>query len=219
MPLTEETPKPMLPVGGKPMLEHIVENLSSSGIRNVAITTHYRAEKIVDHFQDGGRFGVDVSYVHESQPLGTAGALGLMDKPHAPLLVMNGDILTNLNFRALLEFHRTHHAEMTVCVRQYEVSVPYGVVEGTDELVERIVEKPTLRFFVNAGVYVLEPQVHAMIPPGVKFDMPQLVEMLTSEGRRVANFPILEYWLDIGQHGDYAEAQVVAKSGRLDEGH
>ena len=142
-PLTEDIPKPMLPVGERPLLEHIVGQLRESGIRRVNVTTHYKPEKIKDHFGDGQEFGVEMSYVSEGRPLGTAGALGLMDRPQEPVLVMNGDILTQVDFRSMLAYHQEHAADMTVAVRQYDLEVPYGVVESNGVYVQRLQEKPT----------------------------------------------------------------------------
>jgi dTDP-glucose pyrophosphorylase len=206
-PLTETLPKPMLPVGGRPMLERLIEQLRGAGIHRVNITTHYRREVIENHFGDGREFGVDVNYVKEDEPLGTVGALSLMQAPSEPLLVVNGDILTRLNFRDLLNFHREQQADLTVAVRQYDVHVPFGVIETEGSLVTKVVEKPVLNLFVNAGIYLLEPHVHAYIPHGQRFDMTDLIQRLITEGRRVVSFPVLEYWLDIGQLVDYEKAQ------------
>lgn len=206
-PLTQDLPKPMLPVGGRPMLEHVIEQLRGAGINRVNITTHYKREVIENHFGDGRGFGVEVTYVKETQPLGTAGALGLMSLPKEPLLVVNGDILTRVDFRAMLRFHREHQADLTVAVRQYDVSVPFGVIETDGERVTKVVEKPVLNFFVNAGIYLLEPCVHQFIPNGQRYDMTELIQHLVAQGRRVVSFPVLEYWLDIGQHADYMAAQ------------
>ena len=206
-PLTQDVPKPMLPVGGKPMLEHVIAQLRGAGIHRVNITTHYKREVIENHFGDGRGFGVEVSYVKESQPLGTAGAIGLMESPKEPLLVVNGDILTRVDFRAMLRFHREHKADLTVAVRQYDVNVPFGVIQTNGERVTGVEEKPVLNFFVNAGIYLLEPQVHPFIPNGQRYDMTELIQRLVSQGRRVVSFPVLEYWLDIGQPEDYVAAQ------------
>jgi dTDP-glucose pyrophosphorylase/CBS domain-containing protein len=214
-PLTDHTPKPMLPVGGKPVMEHIIGQLSQAGIRQVNVTTHYLPEAIQEHFGDGGDFGVSIQYVNEDRPLGTAGALGLMDKPTQPLLVINGDILTQLDVRAMLAFHREHAADMTVGVRHYEFQVPYGVVESDGVDVKALTEKPEFGFFVNAGVYLIEPAVHARIPPGEFFNMTDLIQRLLTAGRPVVSFPIREYWLDIGQHEDYQRAERDFMEGKL----
>lgn len=214
-PLTEGTPKPMLPIGGRPLLERTVEQLRLAGIRRVNVTTHYHPEKIREHFGDGRAFGVEMDYVTEDRPLGTAGALGLLEETAEPLLVINGDILTRVDFRTLLDYHRKHGADLTVGVRQYDLQVPYGVMECEGPYVRQVREKPTLRFLVNAGIYLLEPSVRHLIPSGERFDMTDLIQRLLENGRPVVSFPIVEYWLDIGQYEDYERAQQDVDSGRL----
>jgi dTDP-glucose pyrophosphorylase/CBS domain-containing protein len=214
-PLTADLPKPMLPVNGRPLLERIVEQLRQVGIRHVNVTTHFKAERIIEHFGDGHAFGVEMQYVNEDAPLGTGGALGLMPAPQEPLLVINGDILTQVDFRAMLAFHQDQHAEMSVAVRRYEVQVPYGVVECDGSRIHRLQEKPQIGFFVNAGIYLLEPSVYQLIPNGQRFNMTDLIQWLLDAGRTVISFPIREYWIDIGQHGDYAQARDDAESGRV----
>ncbi len=209
--LTETLPKPMLPVGGRPLLERIIDQLRVAGIDRVHVTTHYRPEEIVDHFGDGGDFGVQIEYMNEDQPLGTAGALGLLEPVDGqPILVLNGDIVTDADFRALLNFHAEHAAEMTVGVWPYEVHVPYGLVESDGEIVTGISEKPVIRSFVNAGLYLVNPDVCRSIPRGERLDMPELIERLLAEGRRVISFPLREYWLDIGEREAYERALLDA---------
>jgi len=210
-PLTVDTPKPMLPVGGRPLLEHTIESLRVAGIDKVHLATFFRADKVVDHFKDGSDFGVAVEYLKEERPMGTAGALGLLEPPTKPMLVMNGDILTGVDFRKMFAFHRQHRAALTVGVRKYEMSVPYGVVECDGADVRRIVEKPTYTSFVNAGIYLLEPRAFEFVPrslgEGELFNMTDLIGILIARGDTVASFPIHEYWLDIGKPEDYAQAQ------------
>lgn len=214
-PLTEDLPKPMLPVGDRPLMELIIEQLRQTGIRRVSITTHYLTDKIEEHFGDGHDFGVEINYVTEERPLGTAGALSLMDVPEEPLLVINGDILTRVDFRAMLNYHRKYNADLTVGVRQYELDVPYGVVECEGPRVQHLREKPRHSFLVNAGIYLLEPAVHRYIPNGERFDMTDLIQRLLEEKRTVVGFPIVEYWLDIGQRADYEQALEDARNGRI----
>lgn len=213
MPLTEKCPKPMLPVNGRPILEHLVHKLSDAGIKHVSISTHYLAESIVEHFHDGRNFGVHIEYVDEDRPMGTAGALSRASVGDVPLLVVNGDILTSIDFRAMLEFHREHAADMTVAVQQYEVRIPYGVIttDGIDAV--RIVEKPSVRHFVNAGIYLIQPGVCHMVPRDRAYDMPDLISSLISARKRVICFPIREYWLDVGQMEEYERASNDAVSG------
>jgi NDP-sugar pyrophosphorylase family protein len=207
LPLTEEVPKPMLPVGDKPILELIVNQLQNSGIRKVQMTTHYKPEVIKQHFGAGEKFGLEIQYVNEDQPLGTAGALGSLEKSDEPMLVLNGDILTQVDFRAMLAFHRENQAELTVAVRKYDFQVPYGVIQCDGAHVMGVDEKPTYNFFVNAGIYLLEPSAHRSIPLAQRFDMTDLIEKLTAEERRVVAFPVVEYWMDIGRQNDYVQAQ------------
>lgn len=214
-PLTENMPKPMLPVSGRPVMEHIIEQLSGTGIRQVNVTTHYQAEKIKEHFKDGAAFGVEINYVREDIPLGTGGALGLLQRSDEPLLVINGDILTHVDFRALHAFHQDNHADMTVGVRRYEVKVPYGVIDCDGINVSGLREKPDLAFFVNAGIYLLEPEVLDDIPANQHMNMTDLVLKLIASGKSVVCYPICEYWLDVGQHDDYKQAQDDALSGKL----
>jgi dTDP-glucose pyrophosphorylase len=214
-PLTEDLPKPMLPLGDRPLMERIIRQLSEIGVRNVAVTTHYLQDKIVEHFGDGERFGVHLDYVAETTQRGTAGGLAQLDPPDTPLLVINGDILTELDFRAMLNFHREHDAALTAAVRPYEVNVPYGVVEVEGEQVRRVVEKPTYRYFVNAGIYLIEPRAHRMIPAEGKFDMTDLMGTVLAAGLRVVSFPVWEYWRDIGHHDDYLEAQADLRAGKV----
>ncbi len=211
-PLTDDTPKPMLQIGGTPLLQRTVERLRRSGIRNVNLTTHYLPEKIHSHFGDGTDFGVRINYVEEEVPLGTAGALGLLPETDEPLLVMNGDILTGVDFQQLVRFHREHDAALTVGVRQYEFKVPYGVVQAEQGVVRALREKPKYEFLVNAGIYLLEPDVRGYIPADRRFDMTDLISVLLNDGRKVVTFPIVEYWLDIGQIEDFQRAQQDVES-------
>lgn len=212
-PLTEEVPKPMLPVGDRPLLERIIGQLSTSGISGVSVTTHFMPEVIEQHFGDGSNFGVDINYVHEEAPLGTAGALRMIPRPTGPLLVMNGDILTSIDFRHLTNFHNEHQADLTVAVRPFEVYIPYGVVESDGPELKKLVEKPTYTHFVNAGIYLLSPGAFDFLGSVGRLDMTQLVERLIENGRRVVSFPVTEYWLDIGHIDDYHRAQRDAAEG------
>lgn len=208
-PLTDGIPKPMLKVGSKPLLETILENFIEYGFNRFYISVNYMAEIVESYFGDGSRWGVEIRYLHEDQRLGTAGALSLLpEKLSAPLFVMNGDLLTKVNFSQLLDFHSSHHAQATMCVREYDFQVPYGVVKIDDHRITGIDEKPVQRFFVNAGIYVLDPNVLEMISPHTYFDMPTLFEKLIEQRRETSAFPIREYWLDIGHLADYDRANV-----------
>lgn len=211
-PLTKDTPKPMLRVGGKPVMEIIIDQLRDAGIKQVQVSTHFLRDRISSHFGDGRAFGVDLSYVDETKPLGTAGALGLLKRPTETLLVINGDVLTQVDFRAMMAYHRELKADLTVAVSRYDLKVPYGVVESDGHWVKGVTEKPTLQFFVSAGIYLIEPAAFKHIRRGQRCDMTQLIERLTKARRPVASFPIHEYWLDIGQPKDFAKAQKKAAS-------
>jgi dTDP-glucose pyrophosphorylase/CBS domain-containing protein len=215
LPLTERVPKPMLPVGDRPLLELTIQKLRGFGIRNVNLTTHYLPESIVNHFGDGEAFGVRLNYLREDHPLGTVGGLKLMKRVDGPIVVINGDILTGVSFEEMLVFHRKYGAELTMGVRKYEVKVPFGVVECDDVRVTDLQEKPSLNFFINAGLYLLEPSVCDCIPEGQRFDMTDLIRMLLDAGRPVVSFPIMEYWLDVGRHEDYMRAQEDVRNGRI----
>ncbi|MFM7037831.1 MAG: nucleotidyltransferase family protein [Planctomycetaceae bacterium] len=206
-PLTDDTPKPMLPVGGRPLMERTIEGLQRAGVSRINVTTHYMPEKIIQHFGGGQKFGVELNYVSEDQPLGTAGALRLISEVEEPLLVMNGDILTNIDYRSLLKYHREHDAKLTVALRQYEMQVPYGVVEAKDGVVSELREKPRITFLVNAGIYLLEPSVLRYIPESGRYDMTDLINRLLQQGETVVGFPVMEYWLDIGRLDDFQKAQ------------
>ncbi len=215
-PLTEQTPKPMLPVGGRPVMEVILEKLRLAGIKKINVTTHYLPEKISGYFGDGKDFGVELSYVNEKEPLGTGGALGLLPQPSGPILVVNGDVLTQVNYRAMLDFHNANQADMTVAIRQYEFEIPYGVIECDGIKIKALREKPRIEYFVNAGIYLLNPDVYEFIPSGKHFNMTDLIQWLMDANRNVVSFPVSEYWLDIGQPKDYDRAQKDVENGLMD---
>ncbi len=210
-PLTDNCPKPMLRVSGKPMLESILNGFIEAGFHRFYISVHYLADTIKSHFGDGSRWGVTIVYIEEDVPLGTGGALGLLPEADGmPLIMMNGDILTRLDFNALLDFHETHRSQLTMCIREYEMQVPFGVVEGIGSAVTAITEKPIQRFFINAGIYVVAPETVARTRPVRRLDMPDLVKEIIADGKNVSMFPIREYWLDIGRHEDFDRAQAGA---------
>lgn len=207
-PITEDIPKPLVPVGDRPILERIVETLREHGFRNLWMAVNYKGHMIREHFGDGSAFGVRIDYIEENEPLGTAGALGLMeDAPTEPFLVMNGDLLTAVNPRNVLEFHERHGAAATMCVREYDFQVPYGVVELDGHTFLGVDEKPVQRFFVNAGIYALSPSVLDLVPAGEPLNMTELFERVTARGDEAAVFPVREYWLDIGQIPDLERAR------------
>ncbi len=207
LPLTENTPKPMLPVGGKPLMERIINQLHDAGVRHVDVATHYKSEKIEEYFGDGKEFGLSINYLKEEKPLGTGGALSLLEHDDKPLLVLNGDILTQVDIQAMLDCHRDHSADFTVGVRRYDMQVPYGVVRCENSRVVGLDEKPELNYLVNAGIYMIEPRVLKILRHGEACKMTDLVERSIAANLNIVSFLVREYWLDIGQHDDYRRAQ------------
>ncbi len=218
-PLTDNCPKPMLKIGDKPILETVIRSFIKAGFVNFYISTHYLPEHIQRHFGNGSELNVNINYVHENSPLGTGGALGLLpaDLPKdLPLIMINGDVLTNVDFQRLLEFHNDNDADATMCVREYDYQIPYGVINGEGNKITSMVEKPIQRFFVNAGIYVVSPRVIHSVPANHKIDMPTLLEQHMNERENVLMFPIHEYWLDIGRMDDFNRAQVDIHTLGLD---
>jgi dTDP-glucose pyrophosphorylase len=206
-PLTDNMPKPMLHVGNKPILETIIENFAKYGYTEIILSVSYKSHMIEEYFGNGAAFGVNIEYVHETKRMGTAGALSLMrDGLTEPFFVMNGDLLTNVNFEHMHDYHLSHDAVATMAVREYDFQVPYGVVNVQDGKIWSIEEKPTHKFFVSAGIYMLSPKTLTHIPNDNFFDMPTLFEKLIVEKSNTISFPIREYWLDIGRISDYERA-------------
>lgn len=208
-PLTDNCPKPLLEVGGRPLLETLLLNFKNAGFNNFYISTHYLPEMIHDHFGDGSKYDVKITYVHEEQPLGTGGALGLLPSSinDLPILMINGDVLTAVDFQKLLEFHNQHKAIATMCVKEYEYQVPYGVIKGDGTKVVSMEEKPLNSVFVNAGIYVVDSKILSSITKNKPIDMPTLLEQHIFNDEDVLMFPIHEYWLDIGRMEDFNKAQ------------
>lgn len=207
-PLTEHTPKPMIPVGPKPVLETIIENFAEQGFTNLFLCLNYKGEIIRDHFGDGSRFGVNITYLEEDRRLGTAGALSLLpDIPREPILVMNGDLLTKVDFVRLLEFHTKQEFVATMAMREFSHQVPYGVLKiGDGYRVDELVEKPVERYYVNAGIYILNPSALKSVPEQKFYDMPTLFNRLLEEKQAVGSFPLRDYWVDIGRLEDLERA-------------
>ena len=206
-PLTQDTPKPMLKVGNKPILQTIVEKFAEYGFVNITMCVNFNASIIRDYFGDGREFGVNIDYVLEQKRMGTAGALSLLkERPNEPFFVMNGDLLTNVNFEHIFNYHTLNKATATMCVREYDYEVPYGVVKMNDNKITAISEKPVQKFFVSAGIYMLSPEILDLIPQDEFYDMPTLFEKLIKLSKNVISFPIREYWLDIGRMEEYQRA-------------
>lgn len=208
MPLTQDCPKPLLQVGERPILETTMLGLRNSGFNNFYFSTHYRADMIKAHFEDGSKWNVNIQYLNEETPMGTVGCFSLIpNSPKDPIIVMNGDLLTNLDFDKLLKRHHETGASVTVCVRSYQNQVPFGVVTTSDESIEEIIEKPVQNYLVNAGVYVLSPEVIQMAKENTYNDMVHLLNELIRQKIKVSAFPITEYWIDIGQTPDLEKAK------------
>ena len=207
-PLTKTMPKPLLNVGNRPILETIINQFVDAGFHDFYISVHYKADMIRDYFGDGSNWGVTFQYLDEDIPLGTAGSLGLLpnNMPELPIIMMNGDILTKVNFKHLLNFHYEQGGLATMCIRKYDLQVPYGVVNIEGRYVTSIIEKPTQQFFVNAGIYVLNPKIINCIDGVSHIDMPNLLEVQIEQGEDISVFQIHEYWLDIGRMDEYKQA-------------
>jgi NDP-sugar pyrophosphorylase family protein len=215
-PLTTAIPKPLLPVGNKPIMERIIEQLRSSGVKEIGVATGYKTELIEAYFRDGARLGVHLHYVREPTKLGTAGPLAAFaDWVQGPVLVVNGDILTGQDFGQLHAFHVATGTEMTVGVRAWQLSVPFGVIEAAQGLVTGVREKPGLAFLINTGLYVIDPSVVSCIPPGRYLDVPDLIRDMIAAGRPVATFSIEAPWVDVGSLEDLAAAStLIAQQGQ-----
>jgi dTDP-glucose pyrophosphorylase len=207
-PLTEETPKPMLKVGGKPILETIIQSFIDQGFTNFFVSVNYKANIISEYFGDGSRFGGKINYLHEKSRLGTAGGLSLLPRDiRAPIIVMNGDLLTRISVDALLDFHERESAVATMVVREDHYQVPYGVVEVDGTQIVGVEEKPIQRHLVNAGIYVISQDGLNNIPGDTFYDMPTHFAKLAANGHRTAAFPLHEYWVDIGRLDELERAQ------------
>nr|WP_255702758.1 sugar phosphate nucleotidyltransferase [Roseivivax sp. GX 12232] len=206
-PYTENCPKPLLPVAGKPILQHIIERARGQGFTKFILSLNYLGEMIRDHFGDGSRFGVSIDYVTEDQPLGTAGALSLLSPaPTRPFVVTNGDVLTDIDYRDLIEFCERQEALGVMAVRIYEWTNPYGVVQMDGLEITGFVEKPVSRSHINAGVYAFEPQALAHLRRDERCDMPMLFDRLREAGERTVAYPMHEPWLDVGRPDDLEKA-------------
>lgn len=203
-PLTADTPKPMLKIADRPIIDHILAGLRRNGIEDVVISVNYLGEHIRRHIGDGNTHQLSVSYVDERQRLGTAGALSLLQpRPRQAFLVMNGDLLTDINFNSLFRYQRKHRHAMVMCVRRHRLKIPYGVVDIRGDRITDLREKPVYEHFINAGIYIVEPHCLDMIPRGCYFDMPDLIRKVMESGGSVGAFPVVEYWRDIGNPDDF----------------
>jgi dTDP-glucose pyrophosphorylase len=209
--LTDHCPKPMLEIVGKPILEHIIHELTEQGFVKIALSVNYLKHQIIDYFGDGSSFNAEISYIEESKPLGTGGALSLYKPQYKNIVVINGDVLTGIDFRSLLRFHENEGSDCTVCVQSHRVEVPYGVFELDDHDIVSLVEKPVLTQFVNAGIYVLKGSLFNSMEPEERFDMTDLLLELMEQNSIVKAFPLHESWIDIGERAQLDKAAAYYK--------
>ncbi|MDC0090011.1 nucleotidyltransferase family protein [Gammaproteobacteria bacterium] len=214
-PLTDNCPKPLLKLGDQPLLEIQLEHFISAGFNDFYISTHYLPEMIKNHFGDGSKWNVNIQYIHEEKPLGTGGALGLLPKniPQLPMIMINGDILTKVNFRKMLDFHNDRQSSATMCIRDYEVKIPFGVIQGEDGSINSMLEKPVYSYFINTGIYIINPEIIKNVSQNKHIDMPNVLENCINKGFHISMFPMHEYWLDIGNMKDFEKAQQAFKDG------
>jgi len=211
--LTSKTPKPMLEIAGKPILEHLIVRAKNSGFVNFAIAIHYLGEVIENYFGDGSRFEVNIKYLREAEPLGTAGAIRLLQPvPDVPFLVSNADLVSNVDFAALLDFHLNQNCEATMAVRTHQWQNPFGVVEIIDGRINEIIEKPVVKSNISAGIFVLNPTIIQSVKNDEFCDMPTLFQRLIAGNRRVFAFPVYEEWADIGHRAELDSARMISQS-------
>jgi NDP-sugar pyrophosphorylase family protein len=207
-PLTEKTPKPLLKVGDKPIIEYNIERLRLYGIQNIYISVKYLGKQLVDYFGDGSSYGVNIKYIWEEESLGTIGAVSLISGlSHDLLLIMNSDLLTNIDFEDFYLTHLEKESDMTVAAVPYHVKVPYAVLETQDHRVLSFIEKPTYTYYSNGGIYLIEKDLASWVPPNSHYNATDLMQEVIHRNRRLTNYPLLGYWLDIGRHEDFEKAQ------------
>ena len=210
-PLTENCPKPLLPIGGKPIIELILESFIGQGFHKFYVSTHYLAGMIIETLGNGSNWGVEIEYLKEAKPLGTGGAVGLLPKHkiEKPLIVANGDLLTNIDFRNLIEFHEKCGGTATMCMQEFSYQIPFGVIKNKDHWLVDFEEKPSHTVFTNAGIYVLAPELVKTIEPNKHIDLPAIIQSQKPVNEKVALFLIREYWADIGRLEDLQKAQAT----------
>ncbi len=214
MPLTENTPKPMLHVGDKPIIEHNIDRLVKYGIKNIYLSVNYLANQIEEYFGDGSDKGVSINYVHEDKPLGTLGSVKMVEElEHDYVMVMNSDLLTDIDFNGFFQTFLRSGADMAVATTMYQVDVPYGVMEvDNGNFVNALQEKPRYTYYSNAGIYIIKKELLSLVPHNEFYNVTDLMESLIEHDKKLISFPILGYWLDIGKHDDFVRAQEDIKS-------
>lgn len=211
-PLTKNIPKPMLKVGNKPILQTIIENFKKNGFENFIVCVNYKSKIIKNYFGNGKKFGVKIDYIEEKVQMGTAGALSLLKKNFKePFFLINGDLLTNLDFEKIIDFHNNHNSMATMCIAEYNFISPYGEVVLNNLNITSIKEKPKHKFYVNAGIYLLDPRCLKLVPKKY-YDIPSLFTKIIAKNYKTVSFPLGEYWVDIGRMNDFKKANLEYNS-------
>lgn len=216
-PLTEKTPKPLLKIGGKPIIEHNIDRLAKVGIKNINLSINYLGDQIMDYFGDGATKNLNIKYVKEEKPLGTIGSILLVNEfEHDDIIVMNSDLLTNIDYADFYKLFKKSDADMAVAATSYQVDIPYAVLEVSGEnVVKSLKEKPRYTYYSNAGIYILKKSILNMIPEGKFFDITDLMDRIIEMNLKLITYPINGYWLDVGKHEDFAKAQEDIKHIKL----
>ncbi len=215
-PFTEVLPKPLLPLGESSVVEILIQKLKNFGVNEIIISTFYKSDLLERYLGDGSKYGIDLSYIKEEKPLGTAGSLSLLKgKIREPFIVTNGDILTNINFSALMNFHKNNNADVTVVTKIIQVPLNYGVISSDNLSVKSIEEKPVLNFEINAGIYVINNDLLDNLKENEHYLMTDLLHDLLAKNKRVIRHPFDGYWLDMGFVGDYEKAQNDFREGKI----
>ena len=213
-PLTDQMPKPMIDINGKPLLERLLQQFKNFGFRNFAISVNYLPHVIEDYFGTGEEFGVSIRYIRETKKLGTAGCLSLIDvEDHTPVFIINGDVLTNLDLRSMMNFHEAGNSQATIAVNTYSEQILYGVISVKNNVVTKIEEKPIINFLANSGIYIVKGQNLSLLKPNEYMDMPNFLNDMSKNSTEVRAFPIHEYWQDIGNTRDLEKARKDFSSG------
>jgi len=213
-PLTFSIPKPLLPVGEKPILEIILSKLKQQGFSDIILSVGYKSELIKTYFQDGSKFGVKIEYFDEEKRLGTAGSLRLIkDKFHInePFVVMNGDIITKLDFKKMIDYHLDKKSDLTVGIKNHKSQTPFGVIQLEEDVIKDIKEKPVLEFNISAGIYIISPELVDSIPYNEPFDMPMLIKSGIGQNKNVLGYNIKEYWLGLEKLKSFDQASLQEK--------
>jgi NDP-sugar pyrophosphorylase family protein len=209
MPLTQNTPKPLLTINDKPIVEYTIEAFIKNGFEDIILSVGYKSEKLINYFNSNKLLSKYITYINEDKPLDTAGSLSLISKKELkePVIVKNGDIITNVNYDELLKFHNNHNKPITICASEYKISIPFGSINSKDGVISEIIEKPTIKHHINAGIYVINPEIIKNMKKNIAISMVELLDNYISEGNVIA-YPLYESWIDIGSPEDFKKAQM-----------